>query len=159
MLRIYIADLAKYNSGELHGRWITLPNDNLWNEVREMLGSNEEWAIHDYEAPFTINEYEDLDQLNTLAEQYQDLDETEIKKVNYLINYQGETMAKALEHQEDVHIYEQMSYKDLAYDQVDEGLFGEVPDHLANYLDYDAIARDLECDYVEISNDLYYSQY
>ena len=30
---------------------------------------------------------------------------------------------------------------------VDEGLFGDIPEHLRNYLDYDAIARDLACDY------------
>ncbi len=158
-IKIYVADLAEYNNGNLVGKWITLPNDNLWSEVQEMLGSNEEWAIHDYEAPFSISEYADLDELNTIAEQYQELDVQEIKKINYLMDYQGETMAKALEHQEDVHIYEQTTYLELAYDQVDEGLFGEVPDHLVNYLDYEMIARDLECDYVQINNDLYYSQY
>jgi len=32
---------------------------------------------------------------------------------------------------------------------VDEGLFGEIPAAIANYLDYDAIARDLGMDYSE----------
>jgi len=159
MIRIYVADLAKYNSGELHGKWIDLPNDNLWGEVQEMLGSNEEWAIHDYEAPFNISEYEDLNKLNTIAEQYQELDDQEIKKISYLVDYQGETLERSLELYEDVSIYEDTSYLDLAYEQVDEGLFGDVPSHLVNYLDYEMIARDLECDYVQINNDLYYSQY
>lgn len=50
----------------------------------------------------------------------------------------------------EVDIYEMDSMKELAEHFVDEGLFGEIPDHLANYIDYDAIARDLKCDYSEI---------
>ncbi len=158
-MRVYIADLAEYNNGNLKGIWIDLPSADIHKEVQEMLGSNEEWAIHDYELPFNVSEYADLEEINDLAKQFDNMDEQEIKKVNYLINYQGEDMKKALDHHEDVYLYENMDYKDLAYEQVDEGLFGEVPEHLANYLDYDAIARDLEYDYVEIDGDLYYSQY
>ena len=32
---------------------------------------------------------------------------------------------------------------------VDDGLFGDIPEHLATYIDYDAIARDLAMDYAE----------
>ncbi|MDQ0421950.1 antirestriction protein [Peteryoungia aggregata LMG 23059] len=39
--------------------------------------------------------------------------------------------------------------KALAERFVDDGLFGEIPDHLAHYIDYDAIARDLSMDYTE----------
>ncbi|OZB12669.1 MAG: antirestriction protein [Hyphomonas sp. 34-62-18] len=53
--RIYVACLAAYNSGILHGRWIraTAP-DEIKAEVSAMLAESpvpqaEEWAIHDYE--------------------------------------------------------------------------------------------------------------
>ncbi|WP_084398935.1 antirestriction protein ArdA [Henriciella aquimarina] len=53
--RIYVACLAAYNNGCLHGRWIeaTTP-DEVMDEVRAMLAASpirraEEWAIHDYE--------------------------------------------------------------------------------------------------------------
>ncbi|WP_307374309.1 antirestriction protein ArdA [Peteryoungia aggregata] len=49
----------------------------------------------------------------------------------------------------DVDIYEEDSMKALAERFVDDGLFGEIPDHLAHYIDYDAIARDLSMDYTE----------
>ncbi|MGF0540234.1 antirestriction protein ArdA [Agrobacterium sp. ES01] len=49
----------------------------------------------------------------------------------------------------DVDIYEEESMKALAERFVDEGLFGEIPGHLAHYIDYDAIARDLSVDYTE----------
>ncbi len=49
----------------------------------------------------------------------------------------------------DVDIYEIDGLRELAQEFVDEGLFGDIPDTIANYLDYDAIARDLGFDYTE----------
>ena len=50
----------------------------------------------------------------------------------------------------DVDLYEMRSLRDLAEHFVDEGLFGDIPERLQYYLDYDAIARDLGADYSEI---------
>lgn len=49
----------------------------------------------------------------------------------------------------DVEIYHLDSMKELAEQFVDEGLFGDIPERLQFYLDYDAIARDLSVDYAE----------
>ncbi len=49
----------------------------------------------------------------------------------------------------DVDIYPVESLKELAEQFLDEGLFGEIPASIQNYLDYDAIARDLGMDYTE----------
>ena len=57
-MRIYIANLGKYNEGELVGAWFTPPVD--FEEVKERISLNdeyEEYAIHDYELPFEIDEY------------------------------------------------------------------------------------------------------
>ena len=43
-------------------------------------------------------------------------------------------------------IYHVDSLRELAEQFVDEGLFGDIPDRLQPYLDYDAIARDLGID-------------
>lgn len=53
----------------------------------------------------------------------------------------------------DIEICELNSMRELAEQFVDEGLFGETPDRLAYYLDYDAIARDLAIDYCETTID------
>ena len=37
------------------------------------------------------------------------------------------------------------SYAKLAEQMVDDGLYGEIPDHLVNYIDCEAIGRDLDC--------------
>lgn len=47
-MRIYIANLGKYNEGELVGAWFTPPVD--YDEMAERIGLNdryEEYAIHD----------------------------------------------------------------------------------------------------------------
>lgn len=43
------------------------------------------------------------------------------------------------------------SYKELAEMFVDEGLFGDIPEHLERYIDYDAMANDLKFDYEKLS--------
>ena len=55
-IRIYVADLAAYNNGKLHGVWVDAcaDLDEIWNAVNAMLKASpepgpEEWAIHDYE--------------------------------------------------------------------------------------------------------------
>jgi len=47
----------------------------------------------------------------------------------------------------DLDLYERDSLRDLAEEFVDGGLFGEIPEHLTGYIDYNAIARDLAMDY------------
>ena len=47
----------------------------------------------------------------------------------------------------EVDIYRVDSMRDLAEHFVAEGLFGNIAEHLANYIDHDAIARDLSLDY------------
>ena len=49
----------------------------------------------------------------------------------------------------EVDIYENTTMRDLAEQFVEEGLFGEVPEAFQNYIDYDAIARDLAVEYSE----------
>ena len=68
-MRIYIANLGKYNEGELVGAWFAPPVD--FEEVKERIGLNdeyEEYAIHDYELPFEIDEYTPIEEVNRLCE-------------------------------------------------------------------------------------------
>lgn len=75
MLKIYIANLGKYNEGELVGKWVELP-------------------------------CEDLDEV--------------LKEIEVVDG--------------------------TAYEEYAIGCFGYIPDSIAIYIDYAAIARDLECD-------------
>jgi antirestriction protein len=74
--RIYVACLAAYNNGKLHGRWIdaTQGADEIWEEIRAMLKASpepgaEEHAIHDYEGFYGIrlSEYESIERVAEIA--------------------------------------------------------------------------------------------
>ncbi|OUS37255.1 antirestriction protein ArdA [Rhodobacterales bacterium 56_14_T64] len=51
----------------------------------------------------------------------------------------------------DVEIHDVSTMRELAEQFVEEGMFGEVPEAFQNYIDYDAIARDLAVDFSEIT--------
>ena len=87
---IYVADLAAYNSGILHGKWIKLEGkdaDEVNAEIEAMLAEgtlrfgletlsskHEEFAIHDYEGfgPIQIREYESIDSVMAHVERMGD---------------------------------------------------------------------------------------
>jgi antirestriction protein len=79
--RIYVASLADYNTGVLHGTWLEVTDEStMRDEIETMLAESptakaegcpaEEWAIHDFEGfgEVRLSEYEDLDWIVTLAE-------------------------------------------------------------------------------------------
>ncbi|MEM9910919.1 MAG: antirestriction protein ArdA [Pseudomonadota bacterium] len=49
----------------------------------------------------------------------------------------------------DIDIYDFDNMRELAEYFVGEGLFGEIPEHLERYIDYDVIAHNLAVDYTE----------
>jgi len=75
-IRIYVACLAAYNNGKLHGVWINacLDIDEIQEQVNEMLAFSpeedaEEWAVHDYEGSgsYRMSEYEGLETAHEIA--------------------------------------------------------------------------------------------
>lgn len=50
----------------------------------------------------------------------------------------------------DIDVYEEESMIDLAREFLAEGLFGDLPETICRYLDWDAIARDMAMDYAEV---------
>ncbi len=51
-----------------------------------------------------------------------------------------------MEHHKEVIIYPEETLEDVAYSLVEDVCFGTVGDGLVNYIDYEAIARDLGYD-------------
>lgn len=47
----------------------------------------------------------------------------------------------------EIDLYEMSSLRELAQEFVDEGIFGDIPERLQSYIDFDAIARDLAVEY------------
>jgi antirestriction protein len=164
---IFITDLAAYNAGELRGEWVDLPCD--CDELDEIIdriscGGEHELFITDWESDLDgleIGEYENITELNERLQALDDLDEYE-KDIAAAILEAGAArdISEAVSMIDDCILYSECeTLTDLAYELVDDGsFFGDaIPDNLRNYIDYDAIARDLGYDnYYETSHGVLY---
>lgn len=74
--KIYVACLASYNNGYLHGAWIdaTQDIDDIWQQIKTILASSpiedaEEYAIHDFEgfAGYQLSKYEGIETAHHIA--------------------------------------------------------------------------------------------
>ena len=85
IIKVFVSNLAKYNGGELNGQWTTLPVDDVNRDILDKIdfvgdsehGYRDEWFISDFEAPFKIDEYDNLYALNELAEALESYDTIE----------------------------------------------------------------------------------
>ena len=147
-VRIYLTNLAQYNAGRLIGKWFDLPltEEELNIALKEVLGSDEEYFITDYEADFRIEEFEKLSELNTFVESLSEFDEHNQEKVIYLINCIGYKRQDAREKIEDVIYYQDMTLEEVAEEMVEDGMLGTLSDTVKGYLDFEKIARDLSFD-------------
>ena len=75
-IKIYVADLAAYNNGILHGVWIdaTQDLDDIQDQINAMLESSpvedaEEYTIHDFEGfgAYRLSEYEGIESAHEVA--------------------------------------------------------------------------------------------
>ena len=145
--RIYVACLASYNAGRLHGRWIEADQDAeiICEEIEEMLSRSpeqgaEEWAIHDYEgfAPYNLSEYESLSDVARIANGIRD---------------HGTVFAALLDHHDgdfdDTHRALREDYHGAwrsLDDYVEETMRDchDIPAYLDYYIDWAAMGRDMQ---------------
>ncbi|MCU7807002.1 MAG: antirestriction protein ArdA [Candidatus Thiodiazotropha sp. (ex Semelilucina semeliformis)] len=146
-IRIYVACLAAYNNGYLHGKWIdaTQDLDNIWDEVKAMLKSSpveeeaEEYAIHDFEGygSYRLSEYEGLDSAHEIACYIVEHGELGAEVLSYFSD-----MDEAKKMLEDNYQGCHTSLADYAQELTEQT--SEVPKHLEFYIDYDKMGRDME---------------
>jgi len=144
--RIYVADLAAYNGGILHGIWIEMPCnvDRMHDQIQEMLRGSpvadaEEYAIHDYECfqGYSVGEYESLEEVCEIAEFLSDFSEFG----GELLNVVG-SLAEARRIAVEGHCGLYSSLAGYAQEMTEE--CSDVPEHLVAYIDYQAMGRDWE---------------
>lgn len=151
--RIYVACLAAYNNGKLHGAWIDADQDaeDIYAEIQEMLRGSpepdaEDWAIHDSEG-LSCSEHMSIE---TVAEMVR------------LIGEHGEVARAALDYcggsapdaQKLVNngygIYDDVA----AYAQdYHESCGSEVPAYLEHAIDWEKVGEDLLADCVVLDLD------
>lgn len=144
--RIYVACLAAYNNGMLHGVWIdaAVELDVIQNQINDMLSSSpienaEEYAIHDFEGfeGYRLSEYEGIQAVH---------------QISCFINEHGKIAAELLSYFSSIKEAQEAidesfagcynSVADFAAELTEQST--EIPESLAYYIDYEKMGRDLE---------------
>ena len=166
-LNVALTNLGKYNEGELIFKWLELPatDEEIEAAFKYILVADgteyEEYFITDYETDIPgleIGEYTNILELNKKMEELSNLKDFEIEELQAILESQGGTLEDALEiHQKGNFIFYSgvNSFEELAEIFVDDGLFGEISENLKNYIDYEAIGRDLSYDYTKTENGMF----
>ncbi|WP_075809127.1 antirestriction protein ArdA [Paraclostridium sordellii] len=147
-MRVYITNLGKYNEGELIGDWFVPPID--WEDVKARINLNdeyEEYAIHDWELPFGINEYSSIEDINRLSNMAEEL--KSIGMEESIVDIQNtffSSFEELYKNKDDIICYSTCNdMTDVAYYFIDEcGILGEISDSVRAYIDYGSYGRDLE---------------
>lgn len=144
--RIYVACLSAYNAGHLHGAWIeTSDPHEVWTRARDMLAASpepdaSEWAIHDYEnfCGCRISEWASFDAVCELAD---------------FIREHGELGGKLYAHHDEDLDAARSAFENYAGAHRSAAEFAEalheetatpIPESLRYYIDWEALARDME---------------
>ncbi|WP_075657197.1 antirestriction protein ArdA [Pseudochrobactrum sp. B5] len=151
--RIYVACLAAYNNGYLHGAWIDADQDadQIRDEIVTMLARSpiahaEEYAIHDFEGfeGVTISEYAGID---TVAHIGAFISEHGALGAGLLEQFVGD-MDQAETALQDCYHGQFASLADYMEELTTESI--TIPEALRYYVDWQAMARD-----AEMSGDLF----
>lgn len=144
--RIYVACLAAYNNGYLHGAWIDATDDldSIQEQVSTMLKASpisdaEEYAIHDYEGfgRVDIGEYIGLPQAHALAlfiEEHQAIGALVLDHVSGDLDDARDMMERYCGTFTSVEAYAES----IAHDIYD------IPEQLTPYIDYGAMGYDMQ---------------
>ena len=163
----FITNLGKYNEGELVGEWVKFPTTaEELKEVFKRIGIGqkddfgqpyEEWFITDYDCYVDglyskLGEYENLDELNYLASKLDEMSESEYAQFQAGMEMGDHcgSLQEIINLTENLDCYEVYpdihDYDDLGRYYIEELDVMQVPEHLQNYIDYEAYGRDVAID-------------
>lgn len=147
-MRIYVADLSAYNAGRIVGEWVDLPTDEKTLQAvidRLSHGGASDWAIHDYEAPFAVDEFDDVLRINEWAAAIEDADLDDAIAAVIVAAVDSRDEAVDIIRAGDYRVYwDCETMADVAYESLSEsGLLEEIPEWAQGYFDYDAFGRDI----------------
>lgn len=147
--RIYVACLAAYNGGRLHGEWIDADQsaEEIHEAIKQMLSRSpepgaEEWAIHDHENfdGIEIGESTSVESVSAIAELLRDHESAGAIAYNHFNDLEEARKALA-----DQYYGEWSSLADWAESYLEEtGGLENVPESLRSYIDFKRWADDLE---------------
>ena len=160
----FITNLGKYNEGELVGEWVKFPTtaeelkkvfDRIGIGQKDDFGQPyEEWFITDYDCYVgalydKLGEYENLDELNYLASKLEEMGQGEYAQFQAAMevgDHSG-SLQEIINLTDNLDCYDLypsiQDYDDLGRYYIEELDAMQVPEHLRNYIDYEAYGRDV----------------
>ena len=157
VVRVFLTNLGMYNDGNLIGKWIDIDENSTMDDFEEdfkEIRINEEYDelfITDYEAPFEIGEYENLQSIIDKCKKCDEIlkrngiSEEVLKSL--LQEYDIEDLVNA-----DIYLHSGLfSMAEVAEEYIYECFDLNKMGHLAYYIDYESFGRDmaLEGNFVE----------
>ena len=160
----FITNLGKYNEGDLVGEWVKFPTTpEEMQKVFERIGIGqkddfgqpyEEWFITDYDCYVDglydkLGEYENLDELNYLASKLDEMSQGEYEQFQAAMEIGDHTgsiqeLINLTENLDCYDVYPDIhDHDDLGRYYIEELDAMQVPEHLRNYIDYEAYGRDI----------------
>ena len=159
MIEAFVTNLGKYNEGELCGEYLKLPAEK--EDVKALFARigvdgilYEEFFITDYRTDIDglcryMGEYESIDELNYLANMLDELDDRDLAKFEAALDY-GEYVSDV---EQLINLAQNLDCYDIYPDVMNEEDLGvyyageigtlSIPEHLENYIDYEAYGRDM----------------
>ena len=160
----FITNLGKYNEGALVGEWVKFPTtaeelkkvfERIWIGAKDDFGQTyEEWFNTDYDCYVDglydlLGEYANLDELNYLASKLDDMSQDEYERFQAAMEIGDHTgsIQELINLTENLDCYEVYpdihDHDDLGRYYIEELDAMQVPEHLRNYIDYEAYGRDI----------------
>ena len=160
----FITNLGKYNEGSLVGEWVKFPTTaEELQKVFERISIGqkddfgqpyEEWFITDYDCYVDglydkLGEYENLDELNYLASKLDEMSQGEYEQFQAAmeIGDHSSSLQEIINLTENLDCYDVYpdirDHDDLGRYYIEELDAMQVPEHLRNYIDYEAYGRDI----------------
>jgi len=165
-IKIFLTNLGKYNEGELVGEWVDLPVDDDFEQAFADIGIGtedefgqpyEEWFITDYETEvgMDIGEYDDIYELNELAETLSSFDGYDLEVIKAYMENFNDNIDSAIDIVEDgdYSVYENCYDMGDVAEQIYSETGGFDRETLENYFDFEAFGRDVRYDMDDMAYD------
>jgi antirestriction protein len=154
--RVYIACLAAYNAGILHGKWVDVDGltvDELQEEINAVLAASpeegaEEWAIHDHEGFHGLikGEWPDLQEVCTFAELIAEHGEA-VAIYGAHIGADADGLGDSFQ---DAYCGQWDSFQEYVEQACDDiGYLENVPEHIKFHIDWESVAREWSYEHFE----------
>jgi len=168
-IKIYVGTYAKYNSGSIFGKWLTIQDydslENLYKAMAKIHSDEEdpEYMIQDICGPSIVDELNLISECHINKNIYEVIDAIENSNIDLNIveaylkcfGFYEKDIEALIENVEEAYCGEYNSDIDFVYDRLE--IDGEIPENLPSYIciDWGKTAQCVMQDYVS-DNDYYF---